>query len=180
MAGSVNRQTLGPRFRLFALVHVVAGAVGGALALVVLRSLVATIVGTEPTNSITYVAVALACIGVLVDIDLVNLPVPSTGVQVPRDWRSATSPLFWVPAFGLLLGFTLLTRISTATVLIGLAILSARVHSVGTLIAIGAAYGLTRTIPILLGLREETLLAAPTRLVKAILVGLAGAAVLSF
>lgn len=170
----MNQQTLGSRFRVFGLLHVLAAAVGGMAGILVLRGIVATLFGAHGFESAPYLAVALISLSILVDGGVLSgIPVPSTGVQVPREWRSVTPPLFWVPAFGLLLGFTLLTRISTACVLAGLIVLSVKAESLTLLLVIGATYGVSRTVPTLIGFNEETLLSPPKRVVRTALGGLA-------
>lgn len=112
-------------------------------------------------------ALALIVIGIAVDFGWVPVRTPSTGVQVPPGWRHSLPPAFWVPAYGVLLGFTLFTRITSGVVLGGLIGLSLSISSTVAGLGFGAVYGLSRTAAVLAGNKLDAVLAPPRYLAAA-------------
>jgi hypothetical protein len=90
--------------------------------------------------------IVLLFIALLRDFGLVHLPVPSTGTQVPPGLRDAYPAALWVPIFGLILGFTFLTRVSVMTHLLFLLTVGFLATSPLQAVSVGAVYGLTRLL----------------------------------
>ncbi len=141
----MNRRALGSRYFGYAVLHVLAGAAGGIAAVGLVR-LIASELGLEIGGlGAAVLAAAIIGAGILADLEVLPLPIPSGGAQVPAMWRTTTHPLFWVPAFGFLLGATFFTRITSAAVLFALVGAGLVIADPALAAVFGLAYGAART-----------------------------------
>lgn len=83
-------------------------------------------------------------VAVMTDLRLIRIRVPTTGAQVPGGWRHRLTPSIWVTGYGLLLGFTLLTRISSGVVLAALLTVAVLPSEIVVPLTFGAVYGAAR------------------------------------
>lgn len=151
MLGSVNRGALGAMLVPARLIHVLLGAIGGVCAVLFARY-IADEVGIQPGSKAALVTGGtLVVVAMLRDMGILPFPVPSTAVQVPKEWRYTLPGLLWVALFGWLLGLTFLTRSSTAVVTISLFTAGFAFAAMLPPIIFGAVYGLVRTSIVLTG-----------------------------
>lgn len=167
MLGSVNRDVLGSRFPLFAVLHISAAATGGLLVAVALQFILVSLAVPIGDGGPVAVAVAVVVVGSLIDLRLLRLPYPSSSLQVPEEWRRELRPSLWVPAYGLLLGLTVATR-SPATVL-GTLLGASLVLDLDWLVVFGLTLGAVRGSLIFTKLDPDSIAPHPSRVLTALL-----------
>src|SRR4051812_1955977 len=126
---------------------VLGGAVSGGLLGLVGAGVVA--VGLRPSGSVVLIVLAALCLGgVLVDLHVGGLRLPTVHRQVNEDWLVRYRGWVIGSGFGFQLGLGVVTIVTTATVYVMLAaaLLSG---SVAAGLLIGVVFGFARALPLL-------------------------------
>lgn len=154
MVGSVNRHVHGRAYPIYVGLYLIGGIIGGVAAVMLVRAVGASVAVTCHSVTVTAVAMTVAALAILSDHQLIPLRVPSTNQQVPAGWRHTMPSAIWVPGFGVILGFTFLTKFASAVVPAALVAIGLMADGIPTALVGGAVYG---------GARGFTVMAAPLR-----------------
>jgi len=139
------------RWGLTATAYVAGSTAGGAavgLALGALGSLVRSAAAPPATAAIGALG-ALALVGLLLDLRVAGVAVPTVRRQVDETWLASYRGWVYGSGFGFQLGLGVVTIVTTAAVYValGAALLAGSVVGGG---AVGTAFGLVRAMPVLL------------------------------
>lgn len=156
MLGSIN--PLGERARqrrwgMTVAWYVVGSTLGGTLAGAVMGAFGQAVgLGAVSWTTRTSVLAGIAAVGLLFDLRLFGLSLPSIHRQVNKEWLNSYRSWVYGLGFGIQLGLGVVTIVTTSAVYVWLvaALLSA---SPWVAAFIGATFGLARALPIALGSR---------------------------
>lgn len=132
----------------------VAGSVLGGAAIGALLGGFGALLPIHPGPTMTAVLVAATCL-VAAGLDLRGGHLPTPHRQVDEDWLHRYRGWVYGAGFGFQLGLGVVTIVTTATVYATL-VLAVLTWSVGGGIAVGAAFGLVRALPVLAAARVTT------------------------
>jgi hypothetical protein len=124
----------------------VAGAATGA-AFGLVGALTVEALGLSMSSRLGILAVVTA-VGLLLDLHVAGLALPTVHRQVDEDWRTRYRGWFWGLGFGLQLGTGVVTIVTTSTIYATwAAALLTGSPALGA--AVGAVFGLARSLPVL-------------------------------
>jgi len=140
----------GRRWSRTAVAYIAGSVSAGAAIGAVLGGLGAAVAGVvDPSRTVVALALGVLCaLGVVLDLRLLGLRLPTVRRQVDENWLSAYRGWVVGVGFGAQLGLGVVTIVTTSAVYVMLA-LAALTGSVAAGLAIGAVFGLVRALPIL-------------------------------
>jgi hypothetical protein len=152
----VGEAARGQRWSVTATAYLVASALGGALVGLVAGTLGSALaaVGTPSTAAVVAVLAALAAGAVLIDRDVLRVPLPSWHRQVDETWLTRYRGWVYGAGFGFQLGAGVLTRIPSAASHLVL-VAAAATGSPGRGALVGVTFGSVRAAPLLLAGRHR-------------------------
>jgi len=153
MLASINplgERARGTRFARTFVWYLAGSIAGGALVGGTLGTLGAGVRSLiDPTSTAIAIAVVMVCvIGIVLDLGITGVQLPSPRRQVNEDWLATYRGWLYGLGFGFELGLGVVTVVATSAVYVML-VLELLSGTLGAGLAIGATFGATRALPLL-------------------------------